>query len=444
MLVTIQQFALNRMRQRKEETQVRNWHQDYFLALAEQADKEVHGPAQVEWMDRLEAERDNLRAALDWSISSQQTDVALRLLKALCWPWLVKTHYGEIRSWFEKVRSLPGISAYPALYARLLNFIGRMNWLLGDYREAQTFLKESQVIWLRLGADGELGLAEALSFLGMVAFSGKEGLNAAQSFFEQSLELYERHADSWGIAFDLFHLGRLAIPQNQDTSAIALLEKSMTLFEQLGDVWGKARVSQYLGELFLKQGEYERAHFYFDQNLRFDEVLDFKSGMIIALGNLGDLYRYMGEYNQAADHYQKSLSICREYGLKIDRKNLYSLGILFLHRRDYPIAKQFFIDYYHASWEVGAQHITYEFLTSLAAVASGMKEPERAATLSGVAGGIFEGIEYRIPPMDQAEFDQHIQFAREQLGENIFQELQAVGQAMTMEQAIAYALEDQE
>ena len=446
MLVMIQQFASNHLRERNEETDVRNWHQDFFLALAEQVDKEVHGPAQVEWIDRLEVERDNFRTALDWTISRQQTDVALRLLNALCWPWLMRTHYSEIRSWFEKVRSLPNISADPALYARLLNFMGRLNWLLGDTRAAESFLKESQVIWLKLGSAGEQGLAEALSFLGMVAFSGKEGLiKAAQSFFEQSLELYERHADQGGIAFDLFHLGRLAVEQNEDTSAIALFEKSMSLFEHLGDVWGKARVSQYLGELFLKQGKYERAQFYFEQNLNFDERLDFKSGMIIALGNLGDLYRSLGDYGLAEDYYRKSLSMGREYGLKIDRRsNLYSLGILFLHRSDPVSARQFFIDYYNVSREFGEQRIPVEFLISLAAVASGMNEPERAATLSGAAQEIFEVIEYRTPLTDQTELDRHIQIAREQLGEITFQELQAVGRAMTMEQAVTYALEDKE
>jgi len=93
---------------------------------------------------------------------------------------------------------------------------------------------------LKLGSTGERGLAEALSILGMVAFSGKEGLKAAQSYYEQSLEPYERHADQWGMAFDLIFLGDLAIGQNKDTSAFALLERSMTLFEQLGDIWGKA------------------------------------------------------------------------------------------------------------------------------------------------------------------------------------------------------------
>ena len=445
LLVTIQKFASNHLRERNAETEVRNWHQTYFLDLAEQSDKEIHGPAQVEWIDRLEVERDNFRAALDWSISNQQTDVALRLLNALCWLWLMRTHFSETRNWFEKVRSLPEISSYPALYARLLNFMGRMNWVLGNYREAQSFLTESQAIWLRLGSAGEQGLAEALSYLGMVALSGKESLKAAQSFFEQSFELYEKHADQWGMAFALIHLGRLATMQNKDAFSFALLEKSMTLFEHFGDIWGKSRVSHLLGELFLRQENYEKARFYFEQNLKFDEEIKFKPGVLVALGNLGDLHRHQQEYVQARQYYEKSLDMSRAHGMKEDwGLSWFLLGLLALHQNNYSVARQYFVDYIKAERESLNKLNAYVFVLSQAAISAGSNQPERAARLSGAAQGISETLDYQISRFNQAEFDRHIQIAREQLGETRFQELQAVGRAMTMEQVIAYALEDQE
>ena len=444
MLVTIQEFARERLREMRVDADIRNWHLTYFLDLAEQADKEIHGPAQVDWIDRLEVEHDNFRAALDWSVSDQQTDVALRLLNALCWPWLMRTHYSEIHSWFEKVRNLPNTSAYPALYARLLNFMGHMNWLLGNYREAESFLKESQGIWLKLGPTGERGLAEALSILGMVAFSGKAGLKAAQSFLEQSFDLYERHADQWGMAFDLIFLGDLAIAQNNVVSAFALLEKSMTLFEQSGDMWGKSRVLDLLGRLFLRQGNYEKARSFFEQNLEFDEEIKLKPGIVNALGSLGDLHRHQHDYVQARQYYEKSLDISRTYGMKEDwGVNLYLLGLLALHQNNYSDARQYFVDYIKAERESLNKLNAYIFVLSQAAISAGINQPERAARFSGAAQGISETLGYQISHFNQAEFDRHIQIAREQLGEIEFQELQAIGRAMTMEQAVAYALEDQ-
>jgi tetratricopeptide (TPR) repeat protein len=375
-------------------------------------------------MNRLEAEHDNFRTALDWSISDQQTDVAFRLLNALCWAWLMRIHYSEIRSWFEKVRSLPNIFSDPALYARLLNFMGHMNWLLGDFRKAESFLMESQAIWLKLGSTGERGLAEALSILGMVAFSGREGLKAAQSFLEQSLELYEKHADQWGMAFDLIFLGDLAIGLNSDTTAFALAEKSMTLFEQSGDIWGQSRVSNLLGRLFLRQENYEKARFYFEQNLEFDEEIKLKPGIVYALRSLGDLHRLRHAYIQAKQYYEKSLDISRTYGMKEDwGQNLFLLGLLALHQNDYSAARPYFVDYIKAERDSLNKVNAYVFVLSQAAISAGINQPERAARLSGAAQGISERLDYQISRFNQAEFDRHIQIAREQLGESILKHL---------------------
>jgi hypothetical protein len=80
---------------------------------------------------------------------------------------------------------------------------------------------------------------------------------------------------------------------------------------------------------------------------------------------------------------------------------------------------------------------------SQAAISAGTNQPERAARLSGAAQTIFESLDYRISRFDRAEFDRHIHIARQQLGETRFQQFQAVGCALTIEQAVAYALEDQ-
>jgi tetratricopeptide (TPR) repeat protein len=321
--------------------------------------------------------------------------------------------------------------------------MGHMNWLLGDYREAQSFLKESQAIWLKLGPTGERGLAEALMILGMVASSSSEDWKAAQSFFEQSLELYEKHADQWGMAFDLIHLGWLAIGQNSDTTAFALVEKSMTLFKQSGDIWGKSRASNLLGELFLRQGNYENARSYFEQNLEFDEEIKLKPGIVDALVSLGNVHRLQHDYIQAKQYYEKSLDISRTYGMKEDwGMSLYLLGLLALHQNNYPAARQYFVDYIKADRESLNKVNAYSFVLSQAAISAGINQPERAARLTGAAQGISERFDYQISPFNKAELDRHIQIAREQLGEKHFEAIAAEGRAMSMEQAIEYALED--
>src|SRR6185436_19189659 len=276
--------------------ETRDLHLAYFLDLAEQADREIHGPAQVEWMDRLGMELDNVRAALDWSLSSQQPEKLLRLFAALGWNWLVRWSPSEYRNWLDNIRALPDIDHHPVTYARILNLAVQQEWVAANYGEAQAFVEESQAIWLELGVAGERGLAEALYLMGMIPLQVGD-YNEAESYFEQSLELYQKYGEPWGVAMLKFFLGNVTLWKDEDSSALFWLMQSLDLFDELGDPWGIARVTQRLGELFLKQGSYEKAQIYFDRHLRLDERLDFKQGTAIALLNLGNLYRYQRDYD---------------------------------------------------------------------------------------------------------------------------------------------------
>ncbi len=168
MLVPIQQFALERLRQSGEQAQARDLHLAYFLELAEKGDGEMRGPAQVEWADRLESEHDNFRLALEWSVSTQKTEPALRLLAALGWSWEIGGHYAEARLWFEKIRLLPDVKDHPTIYARALNHIGRYAWVQDNFSEARNLLEASRAISLGLDKAGEKSLAEALIWLGLL------------------------------------------------------------------------------------------------------------------------------------------------------------------------------------------------------------------------------------------------------------------------------------
>ena len=444
MLVTVQQFALNCLRRMDEEATVRDWHLAYFLDLAEQADKEAHGPNQVEWMDRLDLELDNFRTAFDRCLSSRQTEKLLRLFAALGWTWLVRWSTSESRSWLAKIRAVADCADYPASYGQILNTMAHQEWIVANFDKARSLVEESRAIWLKLGPDGERGLAETLYLSGMILIMEPDYNNAA-SYFEQSFELFQKCGDKWGMAFAKFFVGNVANMRGENVSALVWLKQSLDLFRELGDPWGLARSSQWLGQLFLEQGDYEKARLYFEQHLKLDEELHFKQGIAVALYDLGNLYRYQGDYDQAEQYYKKSLRISREYRLNLNGSNdLYNLGMIALHQNNYLTAGSYFLDYFDVARKMYEQIGACDLLISLAAVAGGMNEPERAAKLSGAAQALFETTDYRIPAFDQAEFYRHIQIARVQLGEAKFETLQTEGRAMTMEQAIAYALESKD
>ena len=444
MLVTIQQFALDLLRQMSEEADVRNWHLSYFLDLAEQTDREIHGPAQLKWINCAEDELDNFHAALSWCMSNQKTKPALRLLIGLSEAWLKRDRYHEIRSWFDAIRSLSGIMDYPLLYARLLSRIGQLGWFLGDFDYYESLLEESQAILIRLGVEGEPDLALTLGRLGLLALLVKADNKAARSFCERSLQLHHKHGNQWGMALASLYLGKTLSNGGDDVLALALFEQSLAVFHQLGDLWHMARTSLFLGQLFLRQGHYERARVHFDEQLKIDEGLRFKNGIVNALLSLGYLYRHQGDFGRAMHFYEKSLIMSGEYGDTWNLSNSqWHLGLVALHQNDYQRSRQHFVAYYKSASIVFSREVRgCDFLPGMAAVAAGIHQPERAAKLHGAAQALFETTDYRLQPFDRAEFDRHIQIAEKQLGGTKFEELVSEGYTMTMDQAIAYALED--
>jgi len=441
MLVTIQQYALNCLRSMGDESAARDAHLAYFLDFAERAEKELHGADQVEWTDHLESERDNFHAALEWCVTNQKAEAALRLLSALCWSWDVRSHYSEMHNWFDRIRALPRVNDHPAMYAKVLNHAAQHKWMLGDFRDAQSLLEESRIIWLKLGVNGEQGLAKTLDWLGMVARWSMGDNNTAQPLFEQGFNLYQRHGNRSGMAESMFHLAIVEFDRNNIDLALSLFEKSMDLFRGLGDHWGVARVSQLLGQLFLSQGNYEQARFFFEQHLTIDEKLNFTEGIQVALRNFGNLYRYQGDYIQAEQFYEKSLLVCREYGLKDDISNiLFSLGLLALHRNDYSQAAQFFTNFYDLARTVYGRISTCDLCMGLAAVAAGTNLPERAAKLFGAAQEILGTAENRFSPFDRTEFDRHIQIARNQLGKDTFDSFAMEGRELEFDHLVSFAI----
>jgi non-specific serine/threonine protein kinase len=445
MLVTIQQFALDRLRQTGEEADARNRHLSYFLDLAQRAEEHIHGPDQLKWIDRVEGEHDNFRAALGWCVYCQKVESALILLTSLSDAWVRRDHSREMRNWFNAIRLLPSVMHDSLRYARLLNHMSEHNWVLGDFDYAKSLLEESHAILIELGVGGERDLAMNLCWLGMVAHAGRADDKEARAFFERSFNLYQKHGDLWGMAFVSLGLGIINSEFNDDVSALPLLKQSLEWFGQLGDTWGMGRASQFLGQLFLRQGNYEKARLHFEEHLKIDESLRFNQGTTMALQNLGNLHRYQGNYDKAIQFYERSLLLCRDYGGSWDlSNNLWYLGLVALHRNDYPQARQQFMDYYNVAREVyGGRIGECDFLTGMTAVAGGTDQLERAAKLYGAVQALFEKTDYRIQPFDQAEFDRHIRIAQQQLGGAKFEDLASEGSLMTMEQAIAYALEKQ-
>lgn len=313
MLKVIQQFVLNQLRSAGLEAQARQKHLEYFLQLAEQGAREIRGPRQVEWADRIQDELNNLRAALEWAVSSQQTEAALRLLGALGWPWEIRGHYREARVWLERILALPDVEAHHLLLARVLNHIGRYQWTQDSFADARALLEESRAKSAALGEAGKSALAEALNWLGLLEIG--QDKEAARPLLEQSLELNRQCGDEWGAALSTFHLGILESNSGQPRLARSLLEQSLNAFERFGDLFFISRVSIFLGYLHLNLEEFDQARQYFERHIELDTQLHFWDGIAEGWRDLGNLFRTQGDVERAEEYYERGRAVAREHGL---------------------------------------------------------------------------------------------------------------------------------
>jgi len=220
MLETIHEYARERLAQRSEEATLRRAHADYVLALVKRAEPELTGAGQATWLARLDADYDNIRAALAWAWEHADDDdeLALQLVGALWRFWWIRGHLAEGRRWLEGLLGRGGGSA--AVRARALNGAGNLAWNQGDYAGATAWYEESIALWRRVG--DAVGIARSLGNLGMVLHEQGD-LSGARARYEESLALHRQQSDLdlWSIAATLNNLGRAVHEQGDGARARA-------------------------------------------------------------------------------------------------------------------------------------------------------------------------------------------------------------------------------
>jgi predicted ATPase len=295
MLQTVQEYARFRLIEQGALDDLRRRHLDCFAAVAEEAETALLGPAQVQWVRRLEEEDQNLDAAMRWSIESGHAEPALRIAGALFRFWSVQGHMSEGRRLLdealERTSGVPeavhakalyaagyaalGQGDYPeaakrfdqarALYrvlgdrAGVARSMAQLGWLLvaqGEFDRATSLSKESLAV--ARGAGDDATASVAIANLAETAFARSDYPRAAE-LFEESLGLRRQLGDRRNIANALVNLGRTELMRRRDERAIALLQEGLTLARDLGDTWSISVAVASLADAALRGGDQEAA-----------------------------------------------------------------------------------------------------------------------------------------------------------------------------------------
>jgi predicted ATPase/class 3 adenylate cyclase len=397
MLETVHEFAREKLQESAEVGETKRTHAQYFLTLAEEAYPELKGANQLEWLDRLEAEHDNMRAALSWALERKEAEMALRLGGALWLFWFVRGYHSEGRRWLQEALA---IDERGSSGSRAMALAG-VGWLAahqGDLDRAEEACEEG----LQLLAD-EPGEARRclLVFLGWVARE-REDYRRATQLFEESLALSQQMGDTYWHATSLSNLALVSHYRRDAERATVLYEESMDLFREQGDKQSLAYCLNNLGMVAYSQGDLGRAAQLTEEGVGVVRGLGASVDVALGLCNLGWISLLQNDLVRAADHFRESLSL---------------------------------------SWDTGLTPIAQSALEGFACLSGAKGEAERAVRLWGAAQNLHET--KGIPRDDDflAEADARISVVRSGMGEETWEEAWREGRVMTLDEAVSYALE---
>jgi predicted ATPase/class 3 adenylate cyclase len=397
MLETIREYAQERLNgQPGGPAAVQQRHAAHFLRLAETAEPELVRSQQILWLDQLEREHDNLRAALEWSLV-HEPETGLRLASALVRFWARRTHLQEGRRWIDRTLALTAVST--ASRAQILLAASTLANESGDYNDSLGWLEEALPLW-QMGSNKNAlvrtmgNLAAVLTNLGYH--------EQAMNWREKSLAIAREIGDEQMIAMSLSALGMMARDHGYYDKALELHQEALSLFNRLGNRHGQAYAYICLARVALHQEK----------------------------------------YRQAVDWCQQSIHLYAELG---DQRNVAGtwkdLAFFALHEKDYQAAENAFrhcLLLYHDLQEWEGMSVIWE---GLAGVAFGAGSPERATRLLGAAAALREarGYSRRLLRADQVLVEKLVLTIESQLGSNSFDAVFAEGKTMSIEQAMAYA-----
>lgn len=425
MLETIGEYARELLAETGEALAVQRAHAAYFLELAEQAEPELHGPGQVAWLDLLELEHANLRAALTWAIESRNTEWALRLGAALSWFWYVRGYSSEGRRWLDRIVQgvVPAeMQAHTVHLARALYAAGHLALFQGDFAGARERLQSSVELWRSLVAQHDRenrfhhGLITALVFLCLTA--QYQGDMDALATIQDEYAMRSTNVDDARMrAMLLFNQGRGALLQYGDHQAARpYLEQSLALLRPLGDIWYITLVVIDLGLVAVYQEDFHAAQAWYDEGLALARALKDRALEAAALNNLGEVARCRLDVEQAARYYSASLQLHQELGNQPETPRLlHNLGYIALHRGDIARAGSYFQDSLNRFKQLGMWRGIAEGLAGLAAVSAVQGRPVEAARLWGKAEALHEMDGTPVWPSDRREHARYQAVARANL-----------------------------
>jgi DNA-binding CsgD family transcriptional regulator/tetratricopeptide (TPR) repeat protein len=440
MLETIREYAMERLEEAGsidggEAKDIRRLHAEYYLSLAEEAESHLTGPEQLAWTNRIETEHDNVRAALSTTLlkvrgsSDRGTSdltfdapnpllewTGLRLAGAIWQFWAGRGYLAEGRRWLQLALDAAqrlhdsgsdtlgdaeiGFRALAGAQLKALNGMGVLARLAGDFPAARQALEDG--LKIAVGISDQRAVANTLNNLGTMAMM-RGDYTDARGFLEECLAIKRELGLELEAGHSLTQLGNVAMMEGNYAEARRLHEEGLVIKRREGDMEGIGHSLHSLANIARREGDYAEARRLNEETLGIARELGNKQGIAYSLRDLGNVECEQGDYEGARKSLRESLAMFREL------ENLMP---------------------------------TVECLIGIARVSTHIRQAEYAARLLGAAHTTLEATEGQLDPPDRAAFERDLGRLRAQLSEEAFTVAWEYGKTLTLEEAIALALEE--
>jgi non-specific serine/threonine protein kinase len=434
LLEMIRQYAGEKLIESRDEEKIRTLHLNYFLELSTKAQLELRGPSRVDWMERLNDERNNLRAALHWA---QKTDVeAGLLLSSRLLRYWESSNLREGTRWLESFLSKEEANGIPHAKAYALHAYGSLLIWLQEFDKAHSIAQECLTLFQTMN-DLE-GAVDALILFGNV-FMFRYDPADAEKFGEQALALALSLDDPWREATALYYLGWAT--RNYERM-FSRWEKAASLFRKVGDQVSLANVLGWLGQFRVLNGDLELAETYLDEamvlwqsNKRaniWDNTRLVRSQILLVRGNYEQAHAILEEIMVTAEETGNRMS---QLWVKL------RMAYVALRSGNLAEAHQLLRETAYEFAEDGYTVGTLFALEGMAGLYIALGKPVRAAPLIGWADALRVKIKDPRPNIEQADVDKIIAACLAKMGEEAFSDAYDEGRKMSLDDALAFALE---
>jgi predicted ATPase/DNA-binding CsgD family transcriptional regulator/transcriptional regulator with XRE-family HTH domain len=401
MLETVREYALEQASAAAELGEFRRRHAAYFLRVAETAAVKFASVSAPEWLQRLETDHNNMRAALNWAMEERDPDTALRLSSAVWRFWYARGYLTEGSRWLEEALEMaPDDPPLISARAKALTGAGVLAHYKAHYARAATLCGQSLALCRKVG--DQAGIAAALHGLALVARSGGD-FATARAMYEEARRIHDALGDRWGLSYTLRYLAVVLWMEADYTAARSVIDASLTLAREIGDSQGVGLSHTVRSYVACSLGEHKAAETAACIAFSHHESYGDRRGAAQALWTLGMAVAGQGRYREANAHHKRALSTFSEIG---DR---YFMGVCFIGLAQVALA-------------AGRPRDAVSLLAADSATMQAMGAP-RSRWLS-------------IRPYIQQALDQ----ARAVLDVAAFEQAWAIGESLSLEEAAAVAM----